>query len=93
MENRLWSKTEKALLRKHYLTMTVRALAAELGRSCASVKYKLGQLRLKKYRLKPEPEIKAATKAAVDPRPARQRPHITVVKHPAGRIITHRMAG
>ncbi|MBK7357445.1 hypothetical protein [Propionivibrio sp.] len=48
---------------------------------------------LKKRRFKPVPEIKSATKAAVDPRPARQRPRITVVKHAAGRIITHRMAG
>ena len=93
MEKNHWTTAEESLLRKHFPTMTVRALAAELGRSCASVKYKLGQLRLKKCRVKPVPEIKYATKVDVDPRPARQRPHITVVKHPAGRIITHRMAG
>ncbi|MBK8895381.1 MAG: hypothetical protein IPN64_15540 [Propionivibrio sp.] len=75
--------------------MTVRALAAVLGKTPNAVMYKAYALGLKKPQVKPVPEIKygARTRAAVDPRPARQRPHITVVKHAAGTITTHRMRG
>ena len=93
MEKNHWTPAEKALLRKHFQTMTARQIGEMMGRSGNAVMCKAHFMGLKKRRFNPVPEIKSATKAAVDPRPARQRPRITVVKHPAGRIITHRMAG
>ena len=93
MEKNHWTPAEKALLRKHFQTMTARQIGEMMGRSGNAVMCKAHFMGLKKRRFNPVPEIKYATKVDVDPRPARQRPHITVVKHPAGRIITHRMAG
>ena len=88
-----WTAAEKALLRKLYPTMTRNQLAVLLGRSAFAVMIKASHMGLKKRKFKETPEIKYGAPHEDDHLPARKAPHITVVKHAAGTITTHRMAG
>ena len=88
-----WTPAEKALLRKRYPTMTRNQIAVLLGRSANAVMSKASAMGLKKRNFKEMPEIKYGAAHKDDHLPARKAPHITVVKHAAGTITTHRMAG
>lgn len=50
-----WSTSEQIYLQDHYATMTVREIAAKLGRNPHSVKDKVEYMGLKKY-YKPQPK-------------------------------------
>ena len=88
-----WTPAEKALLRKRYPTLTRNQLAVLLGRSAYAVMCKAHHMGLKKRKFKAVPEIKYGAPHEDDLLPALQKPHITVVKHAAGTITTHRMRG
>ncbi len=89
-----WSDEEKAYLRKHWAEKTRYEIAAVLvGKTPNAVMCKAYDLGLKKRKYKAVPEIKYGAPHKDDHLPARQTPHITVVKHAAGTITTHRMAG
>lgn len=89
-----WSDEEKAYLRKHWAEKTRYEIAAVLvGKTPNAVMCKAYALGLKKRKFKAVPEIKYGAPHEDDHLPARKAPHITVVKHAAGTITTHRMAG
>ena len=89
-----WSDKEKAYLRKHWASKTQNEIAAVLvGKTPNAVMCKAYALGLKKRKFKAVPEIKYGAPHEYDHLPARKAPHITVVKHAAGTITTHRMAG
>ena len=89
-----WSDEEKAYLRKHWASKTQNEIAAVLvGKTPNAVMCKAYALGLKKRKFKAVPEIKYGAPHEYDHLPARKAPHITVVKHAAGTITTHRMRG
>ena len=89
-----WSDEEKAYVRKHWAFKTQYEIAAVLvGKTPNAVMCKAYALGLKKRKFKAVPEIKYGAPHEYDHLPARQTPRITVVKHAAGTITTHRMAG
>lgn len=89
-----WSDKEKAYLRKHWAEKTRYEIAAVLvGKTPNAVMCKAYAMGLKKRKYKAVPEIKYGAPHEDDHLPARKAPHITVVKHAAGTITTHRMAG
>ena len=88
-----WSDKEKAYLRKHWASKTQNEIAAVLGRKPNAVMCKAHYMGLKKRKFRAVPEIKYGAPHEDDHLPARKAPHITVVKHAAGTITTHRMAG
>jgi hypothetical protein len=88
-----WSDKEKAYLRKHWASKTQNEIAAVLGKTPNAVMCKAYALGLKKRKYKAVTEIKYGAPHEDDLLPARQTPHITVVKHAAGTITTHRMRG
>ncbi len=88
-----WSDQEKAYLRKHWASKTQNEIAAVLGKTPNAVMCKAHYMGLRKRKFKATPEIKYGAPHEDDLLPARQTPHITVVKHAAGTITTHRMRG
>lgn len=89
-----WSDEEKAYLRKHWASKTKNEIAAVLvGKTPNSVMCKAYDMGLRKRKFRAVPEIKYGAPHKDDHLPARKAPHITVVKHAAGTITTHRMAG
>lgn len=89
-----WSDDEKAYVRKHWAEKTRYEIAAVLvGKTPNAVMCKAHAMGLKKRKFKAVPEIKYGAAHEDDLLPARKAPHITVVKHAAGTITTHRMAG
>ena len=88
-----WSDEEKAYLRKHWAEKTRSELAAALGKTPNAVTCKAWDMGLKKRKFKAVPEIKYGAPHEDDHLPSLQKPLITVVKHAAGTITTHRMRG
>ena len=89
-----WSDKEKAYLRKHWAFKTQNEIAAVLvGKTPNAVMCKAYALGLKKRKYKAVPEIKYGAPHEDDHLPSLQKPLITVVKHAAGTITTHRMRG
>ena len=88
-----WTDKDKAYLRKHWAYKSRNEIAAVLGKTPNAVMCKAHAMGLKKRKFKAVPEIKYGAPHEDDLLPARKAPHITVVKHAAGTITTHRMAG
>ena len=89
-----WSDEETAYLSKHWASKTQNEIAAVLvGKTPNAVMCKAYALGLKKRKFKAVPEIKYGAPHEDDHLPSLQKPLITVVKHAAGTITTHRMRG
>ena len=88
-----WTDKEKAYVKKHWELKTRNEIAAVLGKTPNAVMCKAHHMGLKKRKFKATPEIKYGAPHEDDHLPSLQRPLITVVKHAAGTITTHRMAG
>lgn len=65
-----WSTTEQIYLQEHYATMTVREIAAALGRNYRSVKGKVGYMGLTKTKppkVKPPKPQRAKVRRRIPP--------------------------